>query len=76
MHGVTRDVVLRLEGPTPEQKDPMGNVRIGATATTKVNRKDWGLTWNKALESGGVVVSDEVAITIDVEAIKHKAAAK
>ena len=76
MHGVTRDVVLRIEGPTPEQKDPMGNTRIGAAATTKVNRKDYGLTWNKALESGGVVVSDEVAITIDVEAVKHKAAAK
>jgi polyisoprenoid-binding protein YceI len=76
MRGVTRDVVLRIEGPTPEQKDPMGNARIGATATTKLNRKDYGLTWNKALESGGVVVSDEVAITIDVEAVKHKTAAK
>lgn len=76
MHGVTRDVVLLMEGPTPEQKDPMGNTRIGATATTKVNRKDYGLAWNKVLESGGVVVGEEVAITIDVEAVKHKTAAK
>ena len=76
MHGVTRDVVLRMEGPTPEQKDPWGNARIGATATTKVNRKDYGLVWNKALESGGVVVSEEAAITIDVEAVKQKPAAR
>lgn len=76
MHGVTRGVVLRIDGPTPEQKDPMGNTRIGATATTKVNRKDYGLAWNKVLESGGVVVGEEVAITIDVEAVKYKTAAK
>jgi polyisoprenoid-binding protein YceI len=76
MHGVTRDVVLRVEGPSPEMKDPWGNVRIGASATAKVNRKDWGLIWNKVLESGGVVVGEEVAIAIDVEAVKHKTAAK
>ncbi len=76
MHGVTRDVVLLVEGPSPEQKDPAGNARIGAAATTRLNRKDWGLTWNKVLESGGVVVGEEVAITIDVEAVKHKTAAK
>ena len=76
MPGVTRDEVLRIDGPTAEQRDPMGNTRIGATATTQVNRKDYGLTWNKVLESGGVVVGEEVAITIDVEAVKHKTAAK
>ena len=48
----------------------MGNTRAGASATTKINRSDFGLTWNKALESGGVMVGDEVAISIDVEAIK------
>ena len=74
MHGVTRDVVLRIDGPTPETKDPWGNARIGATATTKLNRKDWGLAWNKALESGGVLVGEEIAITIDVEAVKQKPA--
>ena len=76
MHGVTRDVVLRVDGPTPETKDPWGNARIGASATTKLNRKEWGLAWNKALESGGVLVGEEVAITIDVEAVKRKPAAR
>ncbi|MBI1787848.1 MAG: YceI family protein, partial [Acidobacteria bacterium] len=70
MHGVTREVVLDIDGPTPEAKDPWGNLRIGATATTKLNRKDWGLLWNQALETGGVLVGEEVAITLDIEAIK------
>jgi polyisoprenoid-binding protein YceI len=48
IHGVTRDVVLRAEGPTPEAKDPWGNMRIGATATAKINRKDFGLTWKRS----------------------------
>lgn len=74
IRGVAHEVVLSVEGPTPEQKDPWGNARIGATATTKVNRKDWGLTWNQALEGGGVVVGDDVVITIDLEAVKHKPA--
>lgn len=67
MHGVTKEVVLDVTGPVKEIKDPWGNVKSGATATTQVNRKDFGLNWNKALETGGVVVSDEVAITLDVE---------
>jgi polyisoprenoid-binding protein YceI len=71
IHGVTRQVVLQVEGPTPEIRDPWGNLRRGATATTKINRKDFGLTWNAALETGGVVVGDEVSITIDVEAIRQ-----
>lgn len=70
MHGVTKPVVLTLDGPTPEVKDPWGNFRRGATATTKINRSDFGLTWNKALEAGGVVVGEEVTITIDVEAMR------
>jgi polyisoprenoid-binding protein YceI len=78
LRGVTKEVTLDVEGPAPELKDPWGNVRIGATATTKINRKDFGLNWNAALESGGWVVGDEVSITLDVEAIKKKeeAAAK
>ena len=48
----------------------MGNTRIGWTATTKINRKDFGLTWNTTLETGGILVGDEVTITFDVEAIK------
>ena len=53
-------------------RDPWGNIRRGATATTKINRKDFGLNWNKALETGGVVVGDEVTITLEVEMIKAK----
>jgi polyisoprenoid-binding protein YceI len=67
MHGVTKSVVLDVEGPSKEAKDPWGNVKSGATATTKISRKDFGLVWNKALESGGVVVGDEVTITLDIE---------
>jgi polyisoprenoid-binding protein YceI len=70
LHGVTRPVVLAVEGPSPPIKDPMGNTRAGASATTTINRKDFGLTYNKTLETGGVVVGDEVAISIDVEAVK------
>ena len=73
LHGVTRPVVLDVEGPTPEMKDPWGKTRAGAQATTKINRKDFGLTWNQALEAGGVAVGDEVTITIDVEATKRAA---
>ena len=68
MHGVTKEVVLNIEGPSSEIKDPWGNLRRGATATTKIKRSDFGLTWNKALETGGMMVGDDIAITIDVEA--------
>ena len=70
IHGVTRKVVFAVEGPTPPGKDPWGNTRLGASATTKINRKDFGLMWNAALETGGILVGDEVRITVDVEAIK------
>lgn len=70
LHGVTRDVVLDVEGPTREYKDPWGNVKRGATATTRINRKDFGLTWNKAVESGGVVVGDEITIALEIELLK------
>jgi len=70
LHGVTKPVVLAVEATGTPIKDPMGSTRAGASATTKINRKDFGLTWNKTLEAGGVVVGDEVAISIDLEAIK------
>ncbi|PKN13201.1 MAG: protein yceI precursor [Deltaproteobacteria bacterium HGW-Deltaproteobacteria-4] len=70
LHGVTKEVVLDVEGPTPDSKDPWGNIRKGATATTKINRKDFGLLWNAALETGGVVVGDDVIITLEIELIK------
>lgn len=72
LHGVTRTVVLDVEGPSPEIKDPMGNVRSGASASTRIDRKDFGLTWNKVMEAGGVAVGDEVGINIEVELIKAK----
>lgn len=72
MRGVTKEVVLDVEGPTMESKDPWGNIRKGATATTLINRKDFGLTWNAALETGGVLVGDEVNIILEVELIKAR----
>lgn len=71
--GVTKEVVLKVEGPSDEAKDPWGNVRIGASATTKIKRSDYGLTWNAALETGGVMLGDDVKIELDVELVKQKA---
>ena len=70
IHGVARKVVFSVEGPTAPGKDPWGNTRIGLSATTKINRKDFGLTWNAALETGGILVGDEVTITLDVQFVK------
>lgn len=70
INATTRPVVLDVEGPTPPIRDPRGREKIGASATTKINRKDFGITWNQVLEAGGVAVSDEVSITIDLELIK------
>jgi polyisoprenoid-binding protein YceI len=67
IHGVTKEVTLDVEGPAPEQKDPWGNVKSGISATTKINRRDFGLSWNAALETGGVLVGDDVQIHIDAE---------
>jgi len=53
-------------------KDPWGNTRAGASATTTISRKDFGLTWNKMIEAGGAVVGDKVSVEIDVEAVKKK----
>jgi polyisoprenoid-binding protein YceI len=75
IHGVTKPVVLDVEGPTPEIKGPGGRARMGASATTRINRKDFGLQWNRPLEAGGWVVGDEVSITIDVELIQQSATA-
>ena len=66
IHGVTREVVLDVEGPSPEVK--MGpNFKSGASASTTINRKDFGMTWNRALDNGGVMVGDEVKITLEIE---------
>jgi len=67
IHGVTREVTLKVDSVTPEAKDPWGFFRRGASASTTINRKDFGLHWNMALETGGVVVGEDVHITIDAE---------
>jgi len=72
LHGVTREVVLDVDGPTNAYKDPWGNTKRGASATARINRKDFGLTWNKAIESGGVMVGEEVIISLEVELLKAK----
>ncbi len=70
IHGVTRTATFLVEGPSAPTKDPWGNTRIGLSATTRINRKDFGLTWNAVLETGGIVVGEEVTITLDVEFIQ------
>jgi polyisoprenoid-binding protein YceI len=73
IHGVTKEVELHVEGPTPEVKDPWGNLKAGAAATAKINRKDFGLGWNAPLETGGVVVGEEVKINLEVELTRRPA---
>jgi polyisoprenoid-binding protein YceI len=70
IRGVTRKAVFAVEGPTPPAKDPWGNSRIAISATTKINRKDFGLTWNAMLETGGILVGEEVTITLDLQFVK------
>jgi len=71
LHGVTKEVVLDVADVTPSIKDPMGKTRAGAHATTKINRKDFGVNWSKTLDGGGVMVGDDIAVTIDVEATQQ-----
>jgi len=73
IHGVSKEATLDVEGPTPPIKDPWGNARVAASATTKVNRQDFGVKWNANIDGGGVVVGDDVTITIDLEMIKKAA---
>jgi polyisoprenoid-binding protein YceI len=75
IRGVTKEVTLEVSGLSAEVKDPWGNFVRAASATTKISRKDFGLTWNKALETGGVLVGDEVTIVLEVE-LRPKAAPK
>jgi polyisoprenoid-binding protein YceI len=67
IHGITKPVVLMVDGPSPPIKDPFGRTVRGVTATSKINRKDWGMIWNKALDTGGVLVSDEVNLELNAE---------
>ncbi len=73
IHGITKEAVLDVEGPSASVKDPWGNTRAAISATTKVNRQDYGVKWNANIDGGGVVVGDDVNITIDMEMIKKVA---
>jgi polyisoprenoid-binding protein YceI len=72
IRGVTKEVVLDVEGPTAPVKDPWGNQRSAINATTKINRQDFGVKWNATMDNGGVVVGDEVSINIDAEMVAKK----
>jgi len=71
IRGTTKEVVLDEDGPTAPMKDPWGNQRVAANASTKINRQDYGVKWNATLDNGGVVVGDDVSIVIDVELVKQ-----
>jgi polyisoprenoid-binding protein YceI len=70
IRGVTREVTLSIRDISDVQVDMRGNPRIGATASTKIKRSDFGMTWNKALDAGGVVVGEIVTVTIEVSLVK------
>jgi len=74
IRGTTKEVVLDVDGLTAPAKDPWGNQRVAASATTRINRQDYGVKWNAKLDNGGVVVGDDVNIAIDVELIQKTAA--
>lgn len=76
MRGVTKEVVLDVEPLRPVIKDQRGASRTGTTATTKLNRQDYGVNWSRALDGGGVVVSDDVSVTIDIQLISAPPATK
>ncbi|HEY1695377.1 MAG TPA: YceI family protein [Polyangiaceae bacterium] len=74
LHGVTKEISLEVE-ETGRGKDPWGNSRLGFSAKGALNRSDFGLKWNQALETGGMLVSDKVEIEVETQVVEHKAAA-
>jgi polyisoprenoid-binding protein YceI len=72
IHGVTKPVTLAVEGPTAEIKDIWGSQRIGATATTTIDRRDFGLVYSRVLEAGGAVVGDQVATSLEIELTRNR----
>jgi polyisoprenoid-binding protein YceI len=68
--GTTKPVTIEFE-QTGSARDPFGNLRVGFEGSTAINRKDWGLTWNAALETGGVLVSDRIKLDFDISAIQN-----
>lgn len=73
IHGTTKEVTFDVEGPTAPITDQRGTQHVGASASTTINRKDFGLLYNRALETGGVMVGDDVNLIIDIEMTKAKA---
>jgi polyisoprenoid-binding protein YceI len=74
IHGRTKEVVLGVDGPTAPIRDPRGNQRVAISATTKINRQDYGVKFNAKMDNGDLVVGDEVSVTIDGEMVKSAAA--
>ncbi|MBF0497325.1 MAG: polyisoprenoid-binding protein [Deltaproteobacteria bacterium] len=70
IRGIAREVVLDVVDLSNESKDPWGGIRRGASASTKINRNDFGITWNKTMETGGMMIGDDVFITLEVEMVK------
>src|ERR1041384_7589501 len=70
INATTRQVVLNVEGPTGPVRDSRSREKIGASATTRINRKDFGIVWNELMDSGGFALADEVSITLDIELLK------
>jgi len=70
IHGVTKPVVLAVDATSAEGKDPWGSLRVGTSAYTKIKRSDFGLSWNAPLETGGILIGDDLKIEIDIQAIK------
>src|SRR5580698_5529799 len=71
INATTQEVVLDVDGPTASIRDPHGNEKVGLEASTQISRKKFGITWNEAMEAGGVAVADEVSISLDLELIKN-----
>ncbi len=74
INSITKPIVLDVDGPSPSIRDPRGNEKIGLSASTRIRRKEFGITWNEVMESGGIAVADEVAISLDLELIKNSKA--
>ncbi len=70
LHGVTQPIVLDVTGSSTPVKDPMGNTKLGGSATTRINRQEFGVAWSKSLDGGGVLVGDQVDVTIDLELVQ------
>ena len=70
VRGITKPIGLRVEGPTGESKDPWGKIRVGAAGSATLKRSDFGLAWNAALETGGVVLGDDIHVELEIQLVK------